>query len=78
MKGEITAKEMGHRGGTSTVTKYPADTRLGWAAKGGQTTKEKYGAEHYRAIQLKGAATKRARRIEKEQNHAQVDILTSQ
>lgn len=70
MSGEITAKEMGHRGGTSTVAKYTADTRMGWATKGGHTTKEKYGIEHYRALQAKGAATKRRRRIEKEQKKA--------
>ncbi len=55
-KGDITVREAGRRGGTSTKKKYGGDFYKAIGKKGGETTKERHGPEHYEKIGKKGGA----------------------
>lgn len=63
MKGEITAKEMGHRGGTTTAIRYPKEQRQQWYKKGGEKTKQK-GKEYYQELNRRSLEAKRRKKIE--------------
>jgi general stress protein YciG len=63
MKGEITAKEMGHRGGTITATRYSKEQRQEWYKKGGEVTKQK-GKEYYQELNRKSLEAKRRKKAE--------------
>jgi general stress protein YciG len=53
-KGEITVREAGRRGGTSTKKKYGGEFYQSIGKKGGETTKQRMGPGFYQKIGKKG------------------------
>jgi general stress protein YciG len=57
VKGEISVREAGRRGGNSTKKKYGGEFYQSIGKKGGETTKQRHGHEHYERIGRKGGET---------------------
>ncbi len=55
-KGEMTVKEAGRRGGTTTKKRHGPEFYQGIGTKGGNTTMQRHGREHYLRIGKKGGA----------------------
>jgi general stress protein YciG len=53
-KGEITVREAGRRGGTSTKKKYGGEFYQRIGKQGGETTKQRHGPQFYEKIGRKG------------------------
>ncbi len=65
--GAMTAREMGHRGGSETSKRFGPGFYKEIGHKGGNTTKERYGAEFYGEIGRKGGLV--GRTVERGKEH---------
>lgn len=68
---ELTAKEMQSRGGKARAKNLPKEVQIELSRKGGNTTKSRYGMEHYAQLGKKSAE------LRKQRKQAQIrEILT--
>ena len=56
-KGDITVREAGRRGGTTTKKRYGPGFYQSIGKKGGETTKQRHGPEYYQRIGKIGGQT---------------------
>lgn len=59
-----THEDIARKGGFARRDKTTPEQRKEWAEKGGSTTKQKYGAEHFKRIRQIGIEKSRQRKIE--------------